>query len=184
MNHESFVIPAEKGKIEYFNKEPILENWVLDSDLLMSVGDDDIINLNNDNAKLLRHAFLYKQKLWAYEEEVRVVKNISYANFTYHHSSSSKATFDDQKWERLQLPTRRIYVLKIPKDAIVEVYAGKNSYIDQRRKYENNGNQIQQHMVPQYERLKQWCFSHQIDLYSVIIDHENWSLMKHKIIDR
>lgn len=71
---------------------------------------------------------------WAYEEEIRIVKNLSSVEFGYHSSKLTEAIIDNQIWRRVQLETRPIYTLQLPAESIVEVYVEKNAYIDQRRK--------------------------------------------------
>ena len=82
---------------------------------------------------------------------MRVVKNISSANFPYHFSSRSEALIDEQVWKRFQLDVRPIYLREVPKEAFVEVYIGGNCYRDQRKKYENSGNKIQNDLIPNFE---------------------------------
>lgn len=177
---ETFIIPSTKGEVRYLKTVPSNMNKA-SVESLMSVWDANRLNWDNMES-LLKHRLLYKMQEWAYEEEVRVVKNISHANFMYHHSDTKEAIVDDQLWTRVQLPTRPIYTLKIPQDAIVEVCIGQNCYIDQRRKYENSGSRIQNHLVPSFEKLKQWCAVHNINLCVVKRHVENWSLIKHTVI--
>lgn len=122
---EKFIIPSTKGEIRYLKTAPSNINKA-NAAHLMSVGDSNQLNWNNMES-LLKHGLLYKMQEWAYEEEIRIAKNISSANFTYHHSSLSEAIIDDQVWTRLQLDTHPIYTLKIPQKAIVEVCVGKKA---------------------------------------------------------
>lgn len=171
---DKYVIPSNRGEVIYLNTPPKGVNKV-DTDMLMSIGDCSIMNWR-EHEKFLKHAFLYKSLYWAYEEEVRIVKNISSAQFSYHYSTKTEARIDNQLWKRVQLPTRPIYTLEIPQEAFVEVYVGKNTYIDQRRKYESLGEQIKDHIVPKVEELKKICAENHIKFYNVDLDIEEWRL--------
>ena len=129
---DKFVIPSTKGELRYLKTVP-KETIKMNIDDLMSVGNSDKLNWSN-NENLLKHALLYKMHEWAYEEEIRVVKNIYPAKFSYHSPNEKEAVIDEQNWKRIYSGTRPIYTIEIPQEAFVEVYVGKSAYIDQRRK--------------------------------------------------
>ncbi len=176
---KNFVIPSSRGEVIYLNTPP-RQSHSIDAETLMSIGDCSIFNWNNFE-EFLKHAFLYKSLCWSYEEEVRIVKNISVAPFGYHFSRITDAVIDNQSWKRVQLPTRPIYTLELPKESFVEVYVGKNAYIDQKRKQELNGIVVN-HQVDNFEKLKEICSGRNIPLNVVSVDLESWSL-KSKQID-
>lgn len=182
-----FIIPSTKGEIRYLKTAPEKINKGT-IERLMSVGNSNILNWENEES-LLKHALLYKMQEWAYEEEVRVVKNISSAKFPYHdspkkeamidnqlYSTKTEAFIDNQLWKRVQLPTRPIYTLDIPQEAFVEVYIGKNTYIDQRRKYQMSGEKVEDHIIPKFEELRKICSDNNINFYQVDVDIEQWKL--------
>ena len=168
-----FIIPAAKGEMIYLRTKPKKIHKV-GVDELMSVGDSDWLNWGKQ-ASLLKHGLLYKMQEWAYEEEVRIVKNISKMNFSYHTGTKSEAFIDDQQWKRIQLETRPLYALALPNDAIVEVFVGKNAYLNQRRKQENN-RPVVNHIVDKFEDLKRLCLERSLPLYRVDGDFEEWRL--------
>lgn len=170
---KNFLIPSNRGEVIYLNTPP-RQSHNIDADTLMSIGDCSVFNWNNFEG-FLKHAFLYKSLCWSYEEEVRVVKNISNASFNYHFPTRTEAIIDNQYWKRVQLPTRPIYTLELPKEAFVEVYVGKNAYIDQRRKQELRGIVVQ-HQVDNFEKLKKLCAEMKLSLSNVSVDLETWSL--------
>ncbi len=71
--------------------------------------------------------------------------------------------------------------MELPKESFVEVYVGKNAYIDQKRKQELNG-VVVNHQVDNFEKLKEICSGRNIPLNVVSVDLESWSL-KSKQID-
>lgn len=168
-----FIIPAAKGEMIYLRTKPKKIHKV-GVDELMSVGDSDWLNWGKQ-ASLLKHGLLYKMQEWAYEEEVRIVKNISKMNFSYHTGTKSEAFIDDQQWKRIQLETRPLYTLALPNDAIVEVFVGNNAYLDQRRMQENN-RPVVNHIVDKFEDLKRLCLERSLPLYRVDGDFEEWRL--------
>ncbi|SEM02934.1 DUF2971 domain-containing protein [Acinetobacter sp. DSM 11652] len=170
---KNFLIPSNRGEVIYLNTPP-RQSHNIDADTLMSIGDCSIFNWNNFE-EFLKHAFLYKSLCWSYEEEVRIVKNISAAPFGYHFSTITEALIDNQYWKRVQLPTRPIYTLQLPKEAFVEVYLGKNTYIDQCRKQEKT-KPIIDHKVERIEQLKMICQLRQIPLKGVSVNLETWAL--------
>ena len=192
LNHESFVIPVSKGKIEYFIDEPCIGEFSLDAELLRSVGSDELINLNNANAKLLKHAFLYKQNIWDYENEIRVVKNLINISKVYKsryvktHTQPMVEEGSKQIWSRLYID-RSIYCLHIPTDAFVSVYLGNKSYRDQNNKYSKQLHTMQSSSDPILSKQKpthgykdfiEFCQNRTMDIYSTTIDIKNWCLHK------
>ena len=71
--------------------------------------------------------------------------------------------------------TSNIYTLKLPEEAFVEVYVGKNAYIDRRRKQELVKLVID-HKVDQFELLKDLCIQFNIGLKCISLDLETWAL--------
>lgn len=176
-----FIIPAAKGEMIYLRTKPKKIHKV-GVDELMSVGDSDRLNWGKQ-ASLLKHGLLYKMQEWAYEEEVRIVKNISKMNFSYHTGAKSEAFIDDQQWKRIQLETRPLYTLALPNDAIVEVFVGNNAYLDQRRMQENN-RPVVNHIVDKFEDLKRLCLERSLPLYRVDGDFEEWRLRSNELGSR
>lgn len=170
---DQFIIPSTKGEVRYLKTAPKEVNTA-SVEKLMSVGNSNILNWDNEEV-LLKHGLLYKMQEWAYEEEVRIVKNISNAQFGYHFSTKTHAYIDDQFWKRVQLETRPIYTLQLPQDAFVEVYVGKNAYVDLRRKQEHL-KPVVDHKVDKFERLKELCVEYEIGLKSISLDVEAWAL--------
>lgn len=175
---DKFIIPSIKGELRYLKTVPkgVIKANIND---LMSVGDSEKLNWDT-NEDLLKHALLYKMQEWAYEEEVRVVKNIYPAKFSYHSSSGKEKLIDGQKWKSISLGTRSLYTMEIPKEAIVEVYVGKNAYIDLRRKQEKVKSVIN-HEVDEFNKLKDICQQRNIPLSLVGVELETWSLKCTKV---
>lgn len=171
---EKFMIPAQSGEMIYLAtapKNPIqLTQYEIQQ--IAEVIDMDKQKYND----LCKRAFLYKSLYWAYEEEVRIVKNIYPAKFAYHSPYDREKIVDGENWKRIFLGTRPIYTIEVPQEAFVEVYIGKNAYIDQRRKYKMSGEEVATTIIPKLEELKNICSANHINFYRVDVDIEQWKL--------
>lgn len=116
---ESNVIPFQYGDIIYTSTKPHRNIEIPDSSVLMSIGSHRSFGL--DSFDLLKKAFLYKSLEWAYEEEVRVVKNISDIPYSYYVGEGVY-----EYWTQIQMFGRPLYCFRIPPNSIKEVYLGKN----------------------------------------------------------
>lgn len=170
-NFNDYVIPAQRGEMIYLNTVPKLINSIT-TEQLMQIGNPELISWQA-NERLLKHAFLYKQLCWAYEEEVRVVKCLGQNHISYHSVHDQKIKINDEEWERKYLGTRGIFLKKIPANAFVEIYVGENSYRDQRRQSEDL---IDGYKVPKIESLKLFCRQNNIKLLNVSVDKDTWFL--------
>jgi len=170
---EDYVIPAQRGEIIYVNTNPKLVNS-LDAEQLMQIGDSQSFNWQNQE-RLLKHAFLYKQLCWSYEEEVRVVKCLGEEYISYHSKQDKKFRINGDEWERKYLGSRGIFLKEFPKEAFVEAYMGENGYRDQRQQCSNL---IDGYKVPQIENLKVFCRENNIIFSNVFVDIDTWSLRR------
>lgn len=178
MRVRNLLFQPKKGEVIYLKTKP-KKIHKMSVDELMSVGDSDRFNWEKQES-LLKHGLLYKMQEWAYEEEVRIVKNISKMGLSYHTGLKSEVFMDGQHWKRIQLETRPIYTLGLPSDAIVEVFFGKNAYIDQRRKQENK-RPVDNHFVDKFEYLKRLCVARHLPLHRVENDVEEWRLISSEL---
>lgn len=166
-----YLIPAQRGEMIYLNTVPKLINSI-SSEQLMQIGNPELISWESSE-RLLKHAFLYKQLCWAYEEEVRVVKCLGQDYISYHSIDDKKIKINGEEWERKHLSARAIFLKKIPINAFVEIYVGENNYRDQRRQCQNL---IDGYKVPKIENLKLFCRQNNINFLNVSVDKETWSL--------
>ncbi|ERS03004.1 hypothetical protein Q673_18565 [Marinobacter sp. EN3] len=121
---QSNVIPASYGEIIYTKTKPrIVLPMPSDSDL-QEIG-SDIEKFDDSCYEFYKSAFLYKSVEWAYEEEVRVVKNVrcpptasGFREATYKNNAGT--------WRDINIGKRKLYCLSVPEDAIKEVFFGKN----------------------------------------------------------
>ena len=93
-NIDEYVVPARFGNIIYTATMPTHEYQQSNLDLIFT---GRVKNYQPSMTEAFQRVFLYKSQEWAYEEEVRVVKNII-------HDRSG--------------------ILSIPEDSIAEVYIG------------------------------------------------------------
>jgi len=93
-NEDDMVIPAKFGSIIYTATKPRNEYYQSKNEYLLA---GEINNYRPDLTEALQRVFLYKSQEWAYEEEVRAVKNIA---------------------------LEQSGTITIPQESIVEVYIG------------------------------------------------------------
>ncbi|MBU0656003.1 MAG: DUF2971 domain-containing protein [Gammaproteobacteria bacterium] len=117
----SCIIPSQYGEVIYTATKPHKDMPIISSEELMDIGDS--IKFDPNTYNLVKRAFLYKSLEWGYEEEVRIVKNISALPFSYHFSEGRH-----DNWRKINISGRPLYLLDIPVEAIKEVYLGKNIY--------------------------------------------------------
>lgn len=111
------VIPSDFGEMIYCITKPHKNLPVISEEILMSIGKDIEFDANMFN--LVKRAFLYKSLEWAYEEEVRIVKNISHVPFAYHGEGGTH-----EEWTKISVSGRPLYCFRIPEDSIKEIYLG------------------------------------------------------------
>ena len=75
---------------------------------------------------LYKNSFLYKSMEWAYEEEIRVVKNISGDERTRY----AKNSFENEsgKWKKEQFQGRPLFCYQLPKESIKYAFLGAKTY--------------------------------------------------------
>lgn len=180
-NIDKYIIPAQRGEMIYLNSAPQKNNCFTQR-TLMEIGTSEF-NWQNQE-QLLKQAFLYKGLHWAYEEEVRVVKCLDNKYNLYRSDEDQQFEIDGEPWlkKMVDLATNRFIFLKtIPTNAFVEVYIGVNCYVDQIRRNSVKGGQAM--TAPNLESLKNLCLEKKIDLYSVSVDLNTWSLKRNLIRD-
>lgn len=121
IDENACVIPCQHGEIVYSATKPHKNLPTLSSEELMSIGNG--IKFNSDAFNLVKRAFLYKSIEWSYEEEVRVVKDISTLPFSYHFGKGCS-----NAWNKISVAGRPLYCLDIPKNSIKEIYLGRHIY--------------------------------------------------------
>jgi hypothetical protein len=120
------VVPAKFGEIIYTSTIPRNNLPTSTKDSLILVGNQSY-SFHEDSYDLFKNAFLNKDLSWAYEEEVRVVKNIidpkggsRYKKYNYQNSVGN--------WNQIQHQGRPVCCLSIPQESIVEAYLGCSTY--------------------------------------------------------
>lgn len=116
---EKNIIPSHYGEVIYSATKPHKDLPIINEDELMSIGTELKFEPNTFN--LAKRAFLYKSIEWAYEEEVRIVKNIAHLPFSYHFNEGRY-----KEWSKITVFGRPLYCLDIPKKSIKEIYIGNN----------------------------------------------------------
>lgn len=114
-------IPYQLGEVIYTKTKLQNDLDIISDDELMNVGQN--ISFEGSIFNLAKRAFLYKSLDWAYEEEVRVVKEVQSLKASYHNSEGVFGEFN-----KIKIAGRPLYCFSIPKSSIKEVYLGKNIY--------------------------------------------------------
>ena len=114
-------IPYQLGEVIYTKTKLHNDLDLISEDELTDIGQNILFEGNIFN--LAKRAFLYKSLDWAYEEEVRVVKEVKSLKASYH---SREGVFGD--FNKIKIAGRPLYCFSIPKSSIKEVYLGKNIY--------------------------------------------------------
>lgn len=114
-------VPYQFGEIIYTKTKPQNDLDIVSDDELMNIGKN--VSFKGDIFNLAKRAFLYKSLDWAYEEEVRVVKEVKSQKAD---NNASKEVF--QNFKKITIGGRPLYCFSIPKSSIKEIYLGKNTY--------------------------------------------------------
>lgn len=176
---QNYTIPAQRGEMIYVNTVPKHINSI-DAEQLMQIGNPDDISWKK-HERLLKHAFLYKQLHWAYEEEVRIVKCLGNDEYHSYNSKENKQfELDGECWERKNIGSRGIFLKKIPASAFVEIYLGEGSYRNERRACDNL---IDGYKVPKIERLKEISRDNNIRLLNVSVNVDMWVLEVNELLN-
>lgn len=120
-NPQGCVIPSQYGEVIYSATKPHGGLPVISEEILMSIGKE--LKFDSDTFNLVKRAFLYKSIEWSYEEEVRVVKNISGIPFGYHTDQGRHC-----EWTKISVAGRSLYCLDMPVASIKEIYLGRHIY--------------------------------------------------------
>ena len=120
-NQEACVIPSQYGEVIYSASKPHRDLPIVSEDTLRKIGQE--LKFDSDAFNLIKRAFLYKSIEWGYEEEVRVVKNISAIPFGYHGSEGRH-----NEWTKISVSGRPLYCFDIPEASIKEIYLGRHIY--------------------------------------------------------
>jgi len=112
------IVPVQYGNVIYTDQKPD-NTFLCKPTEALSVG--STFHFSCDHLERLQRLFLFKPMCWSYEEEVRVVKCIK-------GIEDSKA-IESGSFNEIRVSDVPLYLLKIPNDAIKEVYVGAHSNI-------------------------------------------------------
>ncbi|MGP9543901.1 DUF2971 domain-containing protein [Psychrobacter sp. AOP7-B1-25] len=157
------LIPYQLGEVIYTKTKPQNDLDIISNDRLMKIGQNIAFEGNMFN--LAKRAFLYKSLDWAYEEEVRVVKEVKSLKASYH---SGEGVFGD--FNKITIAGRPLYCFSIPKSSIKEVYLGKNIY--------RNISRAAIVSQDEYALLIQGWKEQGIEVYYCECDMNSWDLKK------
>ncbi|MEH6567015.1 MAG: DUF2971 domain-containing protein [Halopseudomonas sp.] len=117
----SNVIPSQYGEMIYSATKPHNDLPVIGESELMDIGGS--LRFDSNAFNLMKRAFLYKSLEWAYEEEVRVVKNIGGIPFGYHTGGGRH-----RECNKVTVSGRPLYCFDVPENSLKEIYLGRHLY--------------------------------------------------------
>ena len=115
------VIPSQYGEMIYSATKPHKDLPVVTEHELMEIGGS--LRFDSNSFNLIKRAFLYKSLEWAYEEEVRIVKNIEKITFGYHTNVGRC-----REWNTVTVSGRPLYCFSVPENSLKEIYLGRHLY--------------------------------------------------------
>ncbi len=169
---ESCLIPADYGDIIYTATHPGRRQKSGDAQHLLSIGDDLGLDFEPEKLNFYRDAFLYKSANWAYEEEVRVVKNVR--NIKGRGSRYKEQTFSNAvgDWEQKVIGGRPLYCYRLPEGSIQQIYFGEKTF----KNVSRAGVADQD-----YQALRASWIGSVPEAFQVVVEGASWSLGCKKI---
>lgn len=107
------LIPVQYGNVIYTATKPIHE-FLTKPFKNIDIGNE--LSFRFDMLERLQRIYLYKPICWSYEEEVRIVKNISIKN--------KKGGFSSEISNVIKVSGNDLFVIKLPNNTIKEVHFG------------------------------------------------------------
>ncbi|EGU30861.1 hypothetical protein VIBRN418_16281 [Vibrio sp. N418] len=121
---ETSVIPSHYGDVRYTATQPANPIVFSDFNRLM-LEDFELERFEAHSSNLLARSYLYKSLEWAYEEEVRVVKDIrSSTKVSIPKTKECEYSNNQGDWNKITIDGRPIHCLKIPEKSFCKVYLG------------------------------------------------------------
>ncbi|KAE8436619.1 DUF2971 domain-containing protein [Vreelandella piezotolerans] len=118
---QSNLIPSQYGEMVYSATKPHNDLPVIGEHELMNLGGS--LRFDSNAFNLMKRAFLYKSLEWAYEEEIRVVKDIENIPFGYHTGGGRY-----RDWNKVTVSGRPLYCFDVPENSLKEIYLGRHLY--------------------------------------------------------
>jgi Protein of unknown function (DUF2971) len=121
------LICASQGEVVYSATKPVhaIDVETFDESLLENI---DSLSFESVSSNFFKRAFLYKSLEWSYEEEVRVIKNVT--KYGEAIPRGRNLSFENQHghWEKISVENRPLYLFELPQSSIKEIYLGANVY--------------------------------------------------------
>jgi hypothetical protein len=84
---------------------------------------------SQDTFEFFKYAYLFKGIDWAYEEEVRVVKNVGFHLYNREDDSKNYYSNSNGQWQHMKISEHKdLNLFSFPKSAIKEIYLGSKVY--------------------------------------------------------
>ncbi|MCU8278287.1 DUF2971 domain-containing protein, partial [Vibrio vulnificus] len=175
LNSETSSIPANFGDVIYSATKPshavnmdISDNFWVDNPALSY--------FEPHSYNLLSRAFLHKSLEWGYEEEVRVVKNITDDRGNcVSKRRPAQFTNSSGNWNQIFIESegRTIPCLSIPKESFVKVYIGRHAYkqVSHFKNFTQN----------EFQGVLQGWADQGIEVFGCKPDVNSWKLEAHRL---
>lgn len=164
-------IPANFGDVIYSATKP---SHPINVDIL----EDNLAHTSFEphSYNLLSRAFLHKSIEWGYEEEVRVVKDITDENSNcVSKRRPAKFSNSSGNWNQILIEHegRTIPCLSVPQESFIKVYIGRHAY-----KQVSHFNNYSQH---EFQAILQGWADLGIEVYGCSPDVNSWKLKVHRL---
>ncbi|GHZ85225.1 hypothetical protein VCSRO34_3603 [Vibrio cholerae] len=168
------LIPAQYGDVRYTATQPA--NPIIFNDFSRLMLEDFELELfEAHSSNLLSRSYLYKSLEWAYEEEVRVVKDVrSSTKVSIPKRKECEYSNNQGDWNKITIDGRPMHCLKVPEGTFCKVYLGHHIW-----KNVSERGLEQNELV---EILENWA-SKGIEVLKCEPDYNSWSLTS-KVLEK
>lgn len=120
------IISAQYGDVRYTATQPTNSIKLTDFDRFMT-DDFELELFEAHSSNFMARSYLYKSLEWAYEEEVRIVKDVrSITKASILKKKVCEYSNEQGEWNKISIDGRPIHCLKVPENTFCKVYLGHN----------------------------------------------------------
>lgn len=126
-NEDTNVIPANFGDIIYTKTFPTHLKSESNSQRFNALR--STTSYSQHSFDFFKYAYLFKGIDWAYEEEVRVVKNVGFHLYDREDDSKNNYTNSNGEWQHMKVSEHKdLNLFSFPLSSIKEIYLGSHVY--------------------------------------------------------
>lgn len=169
---EASLICASQGEVVYSATKPIhaIDIQCFNQSLLEDI---ESLTFEPTSNNFFKRAFLYKSLEWAYEEEIRVIKSVSKDGLSIPKRTNLKFHNRHGDWEKISVENRPLFLFRLPKGSIKELYLGANVYSQNVSQLENTSSSMFSEVIDRIKGLG-------IRIYHTEPEFGTWALTARK----